>query len=160
MTKTRLLVAFAAVALVLASVAGGAVLLFDRKAQEERCSQPYRDDVRIRTGSGIIQAQVADDDEERMLGLGGRACIGESQGMLFVYPEPGVHAYWMKGMRFAIDIVWLGADKRVVKVDPEIQASNPGRFTAGAVMYVLELKAGRAQELGLRSGSRLQFGER
>lgn len=131
-----------------------------RETRPTSCEEPYRADIRIRVGSQVIAAEVADSDSERQLGLGGRACIGENQGMLFRYDEPGVHTFWMKGMRFAIDMIWLSRDGRVVMIEPDIPASSPNTFTnAKPAMYVLELKAGRAEAIGLANGSRLLFPE-
>ncbi|MSR71266.1 MAG: DUF192 domain-containing protein [Candidatus Taylorbacteria bacterium] len=47
-------------------------------------------------------------------GLGGRSGLLENQGMLFIYEKTGNYSFWMKGMRFPIDIIWLDEGLRIV----------------------------------------------
>lgn len=125
----------------------------------EGCREYYRPDKIVSVGDRAIKAEVADSEKEQEQGLSGRACIGENQGMLFVFSEPGYYNFWMKDMNFPIDIVWIDSDKKVIEVTDNIQPSTyPDTFTSGRQpQYVLELKAGHASELGITSGSRLSF---
>jgi uncharacterized membrane protein (UPF0127 family) len=120
----------------------------------------YRNDVTLRIRSQTIKAEKVVKPADRTRGLGGRPCIGANQGMLWAYALPVHISYWMKDMRFPIDIVWIGPDHRVVWLERNLSPSTyPRAFTnegAGA-LYVLELKAGRATSLGLRLGSRVAF---
>src|SRR3989338_3180334 len=44
---------------------------------------------------------------EQAQGLSGREVLGENEGMLFVFDTPGKYSFWMKDMKFAIDIIWF-----------------------------------------------------
>lgn len=102
----------------------------------------------------VIAVDVADDPAERERGLSGRAGLSANEGMLFVFPEDGQHGFWMKDMRFAIDILWLAADGTIVHLEESVAPeSYPRVFTpSAAARMVLELPAGWAAGHGVRVG--------
>lgn len=110
----------------------------------------------VRIGNVAVPVEVAVSDAERSRGLSGRESLAAGQGMLFVFPEPGFHRFWMPEMRFAIDIIWI-ADGAVAGIEenvpPESNPANP-RFYAPPepVRHVLEVKAGFARERGIGVG--------
>lgn len=108
---------------------------------------------------GHIRGIFATSTEALELGLGGRDSLPKDSGMLFVFPKAGVFGFWMKGMRFPLDIVWIGADKRVVGVDPGIYPETyPGIFyPPSEIRYVLELNSHSATEFGIATGTKLVF---
>jgi len=62
----------------------------------------------ITTPSGAeISVRVADDPKERELGLSYFPVLPENQGMLFLFEKTGNYPFWMKGMNFPLDIIWL-----------------------------------------------------
>lgn len=123
------------------------------------CREYYRPDKVVTANKTDIKTQLANDGYEHEKGLSGKACIGDNQAMLFVFDRPGYYNFWMKDMKFPIDIVWVGADKKIIEVTDNIQPSTyPDTFASnGAPKYVLEVGAGRAAELGLSAGKSLKF---
>jgi uncharacterized membrane protein (UPF0127 family) len=123
------------------------------------CKTPYVHDTTVKIGDNQINAEVADNDAEKEKGLAGRSCIGANQGMLFIFKEPGKYDFWMKDMKFPIDIIWLNENKQVVKVAPNVSpATYPKTFSSDIPsMYVLELHADTAQQLNITDGVQLQF---
>ncbi len=112
--------------------------------------------VRIITlGSLSIPVEVADTEALRQRGLSGRESLPPGQGMLFVFPEDGYWAIWMKDMRFSIDILWLDASGRVLRVAhsvaPETYPMTFGPYEPAR--YVLELRSGFAQSHGIAEGA-------
>jgi len=103
--------------------------------------------------------QRAENEKDKQKGLGDKPCIGPSEAMLFVFDKPGSYSFWAKDMQFAIDIIWLSADKKVVYRQLNVQpSSNPQSFTnQPPAKYVLELNAGRANYFGLTEGNQLSF---
>jgi len=91
-----------------------------------------------------LQVALADTPALRERGLGGRESLGENEGMLFVFPKDGVYPFWMKDMRFSIDILWLAADGRIVYVVENVSPDTyPEDFAPdNLARYVLELPAG------------------
>src|SRR3989338_662243 len=59
----------------------------------------------------IVELAVTPAQRER--GLSGRDRLEPRSGMLFVFEDDGVRGFWMKGMTFPIDIIWID-DERVV----------------------------------------------
>lgn len=123
------------------------------------CKVPYRNDVTIRAGYNTINAEIAKTSGQQDKGLGGRKCIGADQGMLFAFEKPDYYQFWMKDMKFAIDIVWISENKTVNDVSANISPkSYPKTFTSKSKSkYVLELQANRAQKLNITEGTNLQF---
>ncbi len=112
-----------------------------------------------------ILAEVADTEEKKRLGLGGRDGLAPDHGMLFPYPRADRYAFWMKGMRFDIDIVWIQGD-RVVSITegarhplgPLIDDAELPQFAPPEPAdRVLEVEAGTAARLGWRPGDAVRF---
>ena len=95
---------------------------------------------------------VAETPVRRMRGLLGRRGLGPGEGLL-LRPAPAVHTWFM---RFAIDVVFLDRDMRVLKIAEKV---GPWRMSGcrGAAS-VLELPAGGCAQRGIRVGDRLSMG--
>lgn len=108
-----------------------------------------------------VAAEVAESEKQRMQGLMYRDGINEDQGMLFIFEEEGYHSFWMKNMKFAIDILWLDRQKRIVHTEKEVPPCKkepcPSYSPALPAMYVLELKAGSVDKRKLKLYDRLEF---
>jgi uncharacterized protein len=100
--------------------------------------------------------EIADDHEAQALGLMFRRELPPDHGMLFVFPREAPRSFWMKNTRIPLDIMYFGADLRLVSVAANAQPCRveqcPGYPSAGPARYVLELNAGAATELGVVAG--------
>jgi len=118
---------------------------------------PYRDDKNVTIGKQTIKAEVPRTAAAQAKGLGGRPCILPNQGMLFVFSKAGQYAFWMKDMRFPIDILWINPDHKVVGQEIDVEPNTyPDRFVnkpENPAQYVLELKSERSRELGVNLGT-------
>jgi uncharacterized membrane protein (UPF0127 family) len=116
--------------------------------------QQSGDSPTVRIGDAHIHVEIADSLLERIQGLSGRQHLPEHTGMLFVFDEPGRHGIWMKDMHFAIDIIWIGENNRVV--DRQIDArpeSFPESFKPRSeALYVLEVNSGFVEEHEIEIG--------
>jgi uncharacterized membrane protein (UPF0127 family) len=128
-------------------------------ASPQVCHAVYRHDTTVKVTNIYIDAEVATNENQKETGLSNRTCIGENQGMLFVFEKPGNYDFWMKDMKFPIDIVWMNESKTVTEVTPSVYPSTyPKTFTSkNASKYVLELQFGNAQRLNISEGTSLQF---
>ena len=54
-----------------------------------------------------IKVRVADTEATQVQGLSGFRTLPHDQGMLFVFNKAAYYAFWMKGMQFPLDVVWL-----------------------------------------------------
>jgi uncharacterized membrane protein (UPF0127 family) len=102
-----------------------------------------------------VAVELAITPAEQQLGLGQRDALAWDTGMLFLYEKPGFYRYWMKDMRFDIDIVWIRGD-RIVDIShrvPHVAGQNgPTVLPDELADKVLEVPAGYATALGWRSG--------
>jgi len=108
-----------------------------------------------------ISVEVADTVEKRSLGLGKRSGLENGWGMLFVFEKRKQHGFWMKDMQFPLDIIWLD-NHRIVHILRNVQPAKSGVIPPVmtppiAVNFVLEIDAGRADELKLQIGQRLKY---
>lgn len=101
-----------------------------------------------------IQVSIADTPEARAKGLGGRISLAPDEGMLFVFGSDAKYPFWMKDMRFPIDILWLSRGGKVVDIRENISPEMyPEVFTPNALArYVLELPAGFVRENNVNVG--------
>ena len=108
----------------------------------------------LQLGGQTIHISVAASESVRQQGLSGRTGLAADEGMLFVFPEDGKYAFWMKDMRFSIDILWLSADGRVVYMALNVSPDTyPQVFRPDVpARYVLELPAGYAKAHAVRVG--------
>ncbi len=118
-------------------------------------SSPLRGVTEISIKGEKLLVEIAESSAARVQGLSGRDEIG-AHGMLFLFDTYGKYGFWMRGMRFPIDIVWI-RDDRVIGVEHNVPASNttiPRRYYPSApINRVLELPASDAARRGIEAGS-------
>jgi uncharacterized membrane protein (UPF0127 family) len=120
----------------------------------------------IVVGETPLTVELAVSGNEQSLGLGYRNGLAEGTGMLFVFPEPSQRVFWMKGMRFCLDIVWI-ADGEIVgaaeNACPDPEGTDDGdraRFPSEEmVTHVLEVPAGWLAEHGYGAGTPVEIPE-
>lgn len=119
----------------------------------------HRQTIVVQSGMLVTHAYVARTQAEHERGLGGFAMLPSNRSMLFVFEQPGYYGIWMKDMRFAIDIVWADATKRIVHIEHEVQPDTyPQSFRPEKpALYVLETAAGETRHANLKVGDVLQF---
>lgn len=115
----------------------------------------------VRIGSTAIAAEVVRDTEAIRRGLSGRDALDPKSGMLFVFPKPKTYRFWMRGMRFPVDIVWICNDRIVgitERVAPEPGTAHPQfHYAPRKANYVLEIAAGIAAERHFHVGDLVVF---
>jgi uncharacterized membrane protein (UPF0127 family) len=108
-----------------------------------------------------FEIEVARTSEEQALGLMFRSALPDNRGMLFPFSPPRPVSFWMKDVPVALDMVFLRAGE-VVAIAPEVPpcpalpcpSYGPG---AEVIDQVLELRSGRAAEIGLQVGDRIEI---
>ena len=97
---------------------------------------------------------IAATDEDRERGLGGRTSLAPDEGMLFVFDTDLRPSFWMKGMLFSIDILWLASDGTIVYVVPDLSPDTYPQTYAPQKpsRYVLELPAGTVAKYNVHVG--------
>ena len=122
----------------------------------------------LEIGDATFVVEIANTPQSRARGLGFRDSLPEGRGMWFEYETPRLASFWMRGMRFPLDMVWIDANLRVVGVTADVPHAPPGTpdsdlptySSPSPVRYVLELNAGTAAQHGIVPGSQVRFVER
>lgn len=111
-----------------------------------------------------INAKIANTASLRKKGLSKIDSLPLNQGMLFVFDNDDRYAIWMKDMNFAIDIIWMDKNKKIVdiaqNVTPEPRKKN-NQLTVhkpkSSALYILEINAGLSSLNGLQVGDEVEF---
>lgn len=123
---------------------------------DEAC-RPDRVDIRGDWGTARFTVEIADDDATRAQGLMFRESLGAAQGMLFVYPRPGSHSFWMKNTLIPLDMLFVTPEGVVQYVHA---MAEPGDLTpiggGDGVLAVLEIRGGMAGALGIGPGDEMR----
>ncbi len=139
-------------ALLLAGTAAAA-LEVPRGAREARLTLP---------DGAVVEAELALTPEEQAKGLMFRESLPAGRGMLFVFRDGGLKSFWMKNTLIDLDMVYLDAELKVLKVFHRVPRSRRGApeeevaRVAAPASAVLELPAGYARAHRLRPGVRLK----
>ena len=111
-------------------------------------------------GEKTLNVEIADTIASRTRGLSGRGFLSEDDGMFFIFPYSAIQYFWMKGMKFPIDIIWISGDKvvgMVVGAEPETGPDYEIFNSPEPVDKVLEINAGLTQKLGIKTGDQIQL---
>ena len=127
-------------------------------------SQKAKGFTTVNARSLSINAKIASLASDRKRGLSRRNSLPFNEGMLFVFENSGVWGFWMKDMKFAIDIIWIGDDKKIVDIATNVPPEPDKRDRELTIhrpradaMYVLEVNAGLANLNGLAIGDKVDF---
>ncbi|MCX7973624.1 MAG: DUF192 domain-containing protein [Candidatus Aminicenantes bacterium] len=108
-----------------------------------------------------VMAELAITEDQRQLGLMFREKMREDQGMLFIFEEEDYYSFWMKNMRFSLDMLWLDSQRRIVHIEENVPPCSsedcPSYGPALPARYVLELVSGSVKKHKLKLGDRLDF---
>lgn len=101
---------------------------------------------------------VAGTPETRTQGLSGTDQVPK-EGLLFVFPQPGKHGFWMKDMRYTIDILWIDESGKIIDItDDFLPSSYPEIYTPKSdVLYVLETSENFIEDEKIQIGEQVQL---
>ena len=119
----------------------------------------------VTLGSVPFRVELAISSAQRIQGLSGHPPLAPDAGMLFVFEQAERHSFWMRGMLFPLDIIWIDAECTVVHVTrnappqaPEQALDDLPRYVPPVpVLYVLEINAGGAESAAVTVGSPARF---
>lgn len=149
----------AAVAIFIAAVG-----LLTQKVKEGKIqitTKPQTTKKEIKIADVKVPVEVTNNEELRKKGLSGRISLEENGGMLFVFGKKDVFpSFWMKDMKFPIDIIWINNGK-VVKIDKNIQPPEVGISDSQLTLYrpdkpidyVLEVNSGFSEKNKVEVGN-------
>jgi len=106
-------------------------------------------------GDEKIKLDVAKTTKEHEVGLSNRKSLKENQGMIFLFDKPDYYSFWMKNMKFPIDIIFLNGN-RIITIHKNVQppassnASLPLFTSSQPADKIIELPAGKSDKLDLK----------
>ena len=119
----------------------------------------------VAIGDTTWKAEVADTPDTRAQGLAGRDSLLELTGMLFVFESRRTVGFWMRGMRFPLDFVWITDGCEVAQITRDAQPVATSTPPGGVLIYesevptayTFEINAGEADAHGVTVGDRVRF---
>lgn len=127
-----------------------------------RSSEPLRLG-QLKIDDHIISIEIASSSLARERGLSGRKDLPKDHGLLFVFPIPAKHGFWMRDMNFSIDMIWIRGNA-VIGVTPDVSPQPNTPLWKLSIFYppevvdkVLEVPAGTAALYGWQAGSLVVF---
>ena len=132
---------------------------FDRQLLAQGQILPVTAEVELK--GQLIGLEVAKTPQQQAIGLMARESLPDDRGMLFPFEPARPVSFWMKNVLIPLDMVFIHDDEIVAiarDVPPCETTPCPTYGPDGQVVdYVLELRGGRATELGLENGDRLEI---
>jgi uncharacterized membrane protein (UPF0127 family) len=103
---------------------------------------------------------VAQTEQEKQKGLSGVASLPLEEGKLFIFEKPGTYAFWMKDMKFPIDIIFINGDK-IVSIAENAKPVTSGEFPVyqptGPSDKALEINAGLSKKYNFKPGDKVEI---
>lgn len=107
-----------------------------------------------------IKAEIADTESERQTGFMFRENLDKESALLFVFKQEGFYSFWMKNMRFPLDIIWISNDKRIVDIKKNVApcgSACESLVSLARALYVLEVNSGFVSEHNIKIGQKIDF---
>jgi uncharacterized membrane protein (UPF0127 family) len=148
-----------AIVIVCLSLASGLFLVRSRHNCPLWIAHPTEVEVTNGQADRCVTFERATTPQAWERGLSGRATMPVDRGMLFIFDTPNATCFWMKDMKFNLDIIWLDATKRVVYMQQNLSpATYPSSFCPDtAAQYVVEVNAGVAKAADIKIGTKLNL---
>ncbi len=106
-----------------------------------------------------FQVEVARTDAQQQRGMMYRERLAPDRGMIFPFSQPRAASFWMRNTPNSLDLIFIGTDGRIESIGADaVPLSEAFIQSQGVVASVLEIAGGRAAELRLQPGDRVEWG--
>lgn len=121
----------------------------------------FQADKKVCFNSGTcVNAEIADTGALREKGLMFREALKDDEAMLFVFDEVCLPSFWMKNVKFPLDIIWIDSDKKIVGIKEEAPVCEQGCEVyppEKQCKFALEVNAGFVRKNNLKIGDSVNF---
>ncbi len=131
------------------------ILLLPAQAAEKPILLPLR--IHTSSGEHNFMIEPALTPQQQAKGLMGRTKMDDDYGMLFPISPPQPMTMWMENTLIPLDIVFIGPDRRIVRIVTGQPLDRTLLPSGGSVIAALELKGGITKKLGIRAGDRVEW---
>lgn len=109
----------------------------------------------IAAGMYRIDAEVAADQQSRMLGLMHRQSMPQHHGMLFVFPQVATHCMWMRNTFLPLSVAFLDESGVILNIEDMQPQTEDNHCARRPARYALEMNLGWFAQRGIKAGARL-----
>lgn len=118
----------------------------------------------LTVGENKFRVEVADTQNKRSKGLGGKEKMASDEGMLFIFEKEDKYPFWMKGLKFSLDFLWIKGGL-IVDILSNVPPPGSGQTDESLPIYqprvevdkVLEISGGTSEKLGIKIGDKVQL---
>ena len=136
---------------------------YDQKAYSQSGSNnTFPSSVKIK--GLIIHVDLAITPNQQEKGLSIKNNLSNNEGMLFPFRTPGDYSFWMKDMKFPLDIIWIDSNNKIVHIEKNLQPcvfilfcpsySPPANSNT---KYVLEVNANYTTKNNINVGDKVNL---
>lgn len=107
----------------------------------------------LNVGMYRIEAEVANSDMTREIGLMNRPAMPAHHGMLFVFPEEMTHCMWMKNTLMPLSVAFMDAKGVIINIEEMAPQTLDNHCARRPARYALEMNAKWFSQKGIKAGS-------
>lgn len=111
--------------------------------------------ITLNAGMHLIQVQVAQDFEQRQIGLMWRKEMPQNEGMLFVFEQAAVQCFWMRNTLLPLTAAFVADDGTIVNLADMKPQSDDSHCSKKPVRFVLEMNKGWFAKRNIQAGFKL-----
>ncbi len=113
--------------------------------------------IRTAKGDRRFTVEVAQTQLQQQKGMMFRTSVGPGEGMIFPYDPPQDVAFWMENTLVPLDLIFIRADGTIARITTGTPLSRQPLPGGEPVAAVLEIAGGRAADLGIKVGDRVDW---
>lgn len=123
---------------------------------------PFAKTSTLTVNNHTFKLLVSKTDKEKEVGLSGKASLPQDTGMLFIFEKADFYSFWMKSMKFPIDIIYINGNRVVtvhqnVPVPASPEQSLPIYKPEEAADKVFEINAGLSEKYNIKKGDTVKI---
>jgi uncharacterized protein len=110
----------------------------------------------LQIGANSLIAEVASTPQARQQGLMYRKYLPGNHGMLFIFPEPGLHAMWMKNTSVPLSTAFIDKHGVIINITDMTPFSEEPHYADAPAKFALEMPGGWFSKLGIKPGAKVK----
>lgn len=112
------------------------------------------------TQLATVDVRLAESAAQQRVGLSRTESLTPGEGMLFVFDGESNRSFYMKGMSFPLDMVFVAANGTITTIHhaaiPENMPESDLQYYHGRAQWVLEVPRGWTNRTGVDVGDRIE----
>ena len=115
----------------------------------------------VSVGGENLTVTLSTTPESQSKGLAIKNSIAQNEGMLFIFKSPQKYSFWMKDMKFPIDIIWINSTGKIVHIEKNLQPCVflipcPSYTPNDDSLYVLEVVSNFTNKFDINIGDAVE----